>query len=110
MMHNTMGSIPPSIEKATDLDGGLLYEHLQSRSYAMPAEGAFSEETRTLIYLALAAVASSTASLQAMASVAKAQGISQEKVLETIRIVWFALATKIIGDAGSVFDVLLRSN
>ena len=109
MMRNTMGSIPSAIEKATDLDEGLLYEHLRSRSYAMPAQGALSEETRTLIYLASALAASSTACVQAMANKAKTQGISQEKVLETIRIVRFALATKVIGDAEPVFDALLRA-
>lgn len=49
MMRKTMGSIPSAIEKATSVDEGLLYEHLRSRAYAMPAEGALDDETRTLI-------------------------------------------------------------
>ncbi len=36
-----------------------LHEHLRSRGYAMPAEGALEEETCTLIYLASALAASS---------------------------------------------------
>lgn len=108
MMRKTMGSIPSAIEKATAVDEGLLFEHLRSRGYAMPAEGALNEETRTLIYLASALAASSKACIQAMANKAKMQGISPEKILETVRIVRFALATKIIGDAEPVFETLQK--
>jgi len=108
MMRKTMGSIPSAIEKATAVDEGLLYEHLRSRGYAMPAEGALDEETRTLIYLASALAASSKACIQAMANKAKMQGIAPEKVLETLHIVRFALATKVIGDAEPVFEVLKK--
>jgi alkylhydroperoxidase/carboxymuconolactone decarboxylase family protein YurZ len=106
MMRKTMGSVPSAIEKAVQVDEGLLYEHLRSRSYAMPAEGALDEETRTLVYLASALAASSQACIQAMANKAKMQGISPEKVLETVRIVRFALATKVLGDAEPVFETL----
>ncbi|MGA7770448.1 MAG: carboxymuconolactone decarboxylase family protein [Candidatus Sulfotelmatobacter sp.] len=108
MMRKTMGSIPSAIEKATAVDEGLLYEHLRSRGYAMPTEGALDEETRTLIYLASALAAGSKACIQAMANKAKMQGISPEKILETVRIVRFALATKIIGDAEPVFETLQK--
>ncbi len=106
MMRKTMGSIPSAIEKATSVDEGLLYEHLRSRAYAMPAEGALNEETRTLIYLASAIAGSSKACIQAMANKAKMQGIAPEKILETVRIVRFALATKVVGDAEPVFEAL----
>ena len=106
MMRNTMGSIPSAIEKATSVDEGLLYEHLRSRAYAMPAEGALDDETRTLIYLAAALAASSKACIQAMANKAKMQGIAPEKVLETVKIVRLALATKVIGDGEPIFEVL----
>jgi alkylhydroperoxidase/carboxymuconolactone decarboxylase family protein YurZ len=106
MMRKTMGSIPSAIEKATSVDEGLLYEHLRSRAYAMPADGALDEESRTLIYLASALAGSSKACIQAMANKAKMQGIAPEKVLETVRIVRFALATKVIGDAEPVFEAL----
>jgi len=106
MMRKTMGSIPSAIEKATSVDEGLLYEHLRSRAYAMPAEGALDEETRTLIYLASALAGSSKACIQAMANKAKMQGIAPEKVLETVRIVRFALATKVGEDAEPVFEAL----
>jgi alkylhydroperoxidase/carboxymuconolactone decarboxylase family protein YurZ len=106
MMRNTMGSIPSAIEKVTSVDEGLLYEHLRSRAYAMPAEGALDDETRTLIYLAAALAASSKACIQAMANKAKMQGIAPEKVLETVKIVRLALATKVIGDGEPVFEAL----
>ena len=106
MMRKAMGSIPSAIEKATEVDEGILYEHLRSRAYAMPEDGALDDETRTLIYLASALAASSTACIQAMANKAKMQGIAPEKLMETVRIVRFALATKVIGDAEPVFEAL----
>ena len=109
MMRKSMGSVPSAIEKATAADEGVLYEHLRSRAYAMPAEGALDEETRTLIYLASALAASSKACIQAMTNKAKMQGIAPEKILETVRIVRFALATKVIGDAEPVFESLQKS-
>ncbi len=109
MMRNAIGSIPSAIEKATAIDEGLLYEHLRSRAYAMPAEGALDDETRTLIYLAAALASSSKACTQAMANKAKMQGIAKEKVLETVRIVRFALATKVIGDGEPIFEALESS-
>jgi alkylhydroperoxidase/carboxymuconolactone decarboxylase family protein YurZ len=109
MMRKSRGSVPSAIEKATAADEGVLYEHLRSRAYAMPAEGALDEETRTLIYLASALAASSKACIQAMANKAKMQGIAPEKILETVRIVRFALATKVTGDAEPVFESLQKS-
>lgn len=106
MMRNNMGSIPSAIEKATSVDEGLLDEHLRSRAYAMPAEGALDDETRTLIYLAAALAASSKACIQAMANKSKMQGIAPEKVLETVKIVRLALATKVIGDGEPIFEAL----
>jgi alkylhydroperoxidase/carboxymuconolactone decarboxylase family protein YurZ len=106
MMQKMMGAIPSSIEKAAKVDEGLLYEHLRSRQYAMPPEGALDEETRTLLYLASALAAGSAACIQAMANKAKMQGIPAAKILETLHIVRFALATKVIGEAEPVFEAL----
>jgi alkylhydroperoxidase/carboxymuconolactone decarboxylase family protein YurZ len=106
MMRKMMGTVPSSIEKAAQVDEGLLYEHLRSRQYAMPPEGTLDEETRTLLYLASALAAGSVACIQAMANKAKMQGIPAAKVLETLHIVRFALATKVIGEAEPVFDAL----
>ncbi len=106
MMRKMMGAVPSSIEKVAKVDEGLLYEHLRSRQYAMPPEGALDEETRTLLYLASALTAGSAACIQAMANNAKTQGIPAAKILETLHIVRFALATKVIGEAGPVFEAL----
>ena len=106
MMQKAMGAIPSAIEKAAIVDEGLLYEHFRSRQYAMPPEGALDDETRTLLCLASALAAGSAACIQAMANKAKMQGISAAKVLETLHIVRFALATKAIGKAEPVFDAL----
>jgi alkylhydroperoxidase/carboxymuconolactone decarboxylase family protein YurZ len=106
MMRKTMGAVPAAIEKATAVDEGLLYEHLRSRAYAMPPEGGLDEDTRTLLYLASALAAGSQACIKAMSNKARMQGIAPEKVLETVRIVRFALATKVIGDAEPVFESL----
>ena len=75
MMRKVMGAVPPSIEKAAKVDEGLLYEHLRSRQYAMPPEGALDEETRTLLYLASALASGSDACIRAMANKAGTQGI-----------------------------------
>jgi alkylhydroperoxidase/carboxymuconolactone decarboxylase family protein YurZ len=109
MMRKMMGFVPTAIEQAVKVDEGLLYEHLRSRSYAMPPAGALDEETRTLIYLAAALAASSQACIQAMANKAKLQNIPSEKVLETVRIVRLARATKVIGEAEPVFAALRKS-
>jgi len=106
MMRKIIVTVPASIEKAAKVDEGLLYEHLRSKQYAMPPEGALDEETRTLLYLASALAAGSAACIQAMARKARMQGIPAAKVLETVHIVRFALATKVIGEAEPVFDAL----
>ncbi len=109
-MRKAMGSIPTAVEKLSRVDSEMVYEHLRSRAYAMPEQSpALDDQTRTLIYLAAALAASSSACIRAMANKAKTQGIAREKVLETVRIVRFAMATKIIGDAEPVFDALEMS-
>lgn len=105
-MRKMMGGVPSSIAKAAKVDERLLCEHLRSRQYAMPAEGALNDETRTLIYLASALAAGSAACIHAMANKAKVQGIAAEKILETVHIVRLAAATKVIGEAEPVFDAL----
>jgi alkylhydroperoxidase/carboxymuconolactone decarboxylase family protein YurZ len=109
MMRKMMGSVPTAIEQAVKVDEGLLYEHLRSRGYAMPPQGALDEETRTLIYLAAALAASSQACIQAMANKARMQNIPSAKIIETVHIVRFALATKVIGEAEPVFAALAKT-
>ncbi|CQR31664.1 Carboxymuconolactone decarboxylase [Thiomonas arsenitoxydans] len=106
-MRAGMGRVPAAIEKSTVVDDGLIQEHMRSRMYAMPADGALDEQTRTLIYLAAALAGSSPACVRAMADKVVQQGIPKAKVLETVHIARFAMATKMIGDAEPVFDALV---
>ena len=106
-MRAGMGRAPAAIEKSTLVDDGLIQEHMRSRMYAMPQGGALDEETRTLIYLAAALAGSSAACVRAMSDKISMQGIDAGKVMETLRIVRFAMATKVIGDAEPVFDALM---
>ena len=110
MMRAGMGRVPAAIEKSTLVDDGLIQEHMRSRMYAMPQNGALTEETRTLIYLAAALAGSSPACVTAMSDKVALQGITPDKVLETLHIVRFAMATKIIGDAEPVFDALIGAS
>ncbi|MHB1565758.1 MAG: carboxymuconolactone decarboxylase family protein [Acidiferrobacter sp.] len=107
-MRAGMGNVPAAIEKSILVDDGLIHEHMRSRAYAMPENGALDEQTRTLIYLAAALTGSSPACVRAMADKVVQQGISVAKVLETVHIARFAMATKIIGDSEPVFDALAR--
>ena len=107
MMRKTMGGVPDAIQRAAAVDESLVYEHLRSRAFAMPtAKPALDEETRTLVYLAAALAGSSHACVEAMSNKAKVQGIPAEKLLETLHIVRFALATRVIGDAEPVFRAM----
>jgi alkylhydroperoxidase/carboxymuconolactone decarboxylase family protein YurZ len=109
-MRKAMGGVPSAVEKLSRVDPEMVYEHLRSRAYAMPDQSpALDDQTRTLIYLAAALAGSSSACVRAMADKAKTQGIAREKVLETVRIVRFAMATKMIGDAEPVFAALEKT-
>ncbi|MGC9129167.1 carboxymuconolactone decarboxylase family protein [Acidithiobacillus sp.] len=105
-MRQAMGHVPSAIEKSVDADAELIHEHMRSRAFAMPTEGALDDETRTLVYLAAALAGSSHACIQAMAKKAAHQKIPAAKVMETVRIVRYAMATKVVGDAEPVFAAL----
>lgn len=103
-----MGRVPAPIEKAAKVDQSLVYEHLRSRASAMPPEGALDEETRTLIYLAVALACGSPACVEAWAGRVGVLKIAPAKVLEALHIARFALATKVISQAGPLFEALLN--
>ena len=107
MMRKGMGQVPAAIEKSVSVDPDLIQEHMRSKAFAMPIEKpALDEDTRTLIYLAAALAGTSPACVKAMANKIAQQGIASDKVIETVHIVRLAMATKIIGDAEPLFDVL----
>jgi len=109
-MRQAMGRAPSAIKKSVAADADLIHEHMRSRAFAMPAEGALDDETRTLIYLAAALAGSSHACIHAMADKVAQQKIPAAKVVETMRIARYAMATKVIGDAEPVFAVLGASD
>jgi alkylhydroperoxidase/carboxymuconolactone decarboxylase family protein YurZ len=110
-MRKNMGAVPTAVEALGRVDPQLVYEHMRSRAYAMPDQTpALDEETRTLIYMAAALAGSSPACVRAMADKARVQGIAPSKIMETIKIVRFAMATRIIGDAEPIFAALENSS
>ena len=56
---------------------------------------------------AISAAQAEVTSWRAMADKGVQQGIPKAKVLETVHIARFAMATKMIGDAEPVFDALV---
>ncbi len=106
-MRTTMGSVPPAIEKAAVADPRMVAEQVRSSAFAMPPEdGALDAETRTLVYLAVALATSNHACTVAMTNKARVQGIGDAKLLEALHIARYAMATKVLGDAEPVFDLI----
>ncbi len=109
-MRQAVGEVPPTVEQLARVDPEMIYEHLRSQAYAMPADSpALDDETRTLIYLAAALASSSHECVRATVAKATGQGISREKLLETVRIVRLAMATRVISDAEPVFEAMDNS-
>jgi alkylhydroperoxidase/carboxymuconolactone decarboxylase family protein YurZ len=108
-MTQSMGSVPPAIAKAAAVDSQMVVEQVHSSAFAMPPDGgALDSETRTLIYLGAALASSNHACTQAMVNKAKGQGIAREKLLEAFHIARFALATRVVGDAEPLFEMLAQ--
>ncbi len=105
-MRATMGAVPPAIVKAVRADPRMVAEQVRSSSYAMPADGALDAETRTLVYLAVALATSNHACTVAMTNKARVQGIDDEKLLEAFHIARYAMATRVLGDAEPLFDLI----
>jgi len=106
-MRAAMGEVPPAIIKATSADPRMVVEQARSSAYAMPSEdGALDAETRTLIYLAVALATSNHACTQAMTNKARVQSIASAKLLEALHIARYAMATRVLGDAEPVFDLI----
>lgn len=106
-MRATMGSVPPAIQKAAVADPRMVAEQVRSSAFAMPPEdGALDAETRTLLYLAVALATSNHVCTVAMTNKARVQGIDGAKLLEALHIARYAMATKVLGDAEPVFDLI----
>ncbi len=110
-MRETLGEVPAAIEKSVSADPTLIFEHARSKGYAMPPEGgALSNETRTLIYLAVALATSNHACAQVMLKKARTEDISSQKLLEAFRIARLAQATAVLGNAEPLFDLVNERN
>jgi alkylhydroperoxidase/carboxymuconolactone decarboxylase family protein YurZ len=106
-MRVAMGSVPPAIEKASSADLLMVAEQLRSSAFAMPPQGgALDAETRTLIYLAVALASSNHACIVAMTNKARVQVIASEKILEASHIARYAMATRVIGAAEPIYDLI----
>lgn len=101
------GHVPPAIQHAATVMPELVLRHAQDSAFAMPPEGgALTNETRTLIYLAVALATGSSACIEAMTDKAQALGIESAKLLETFKIARFAEATRVLGNAESLLAQL----
>lgn len=102
------GSVPKAAQLAAKVAPEVLLRHAQDSGFAMPKDGtgALSEETRTLIYLGVALATGSSACVEAMTNKANALNISSDLLLETFKIARFAEATRVLGNAESLFAAL----
>ena len=98
--------LPKVIELASQKMPEMLYEQIRSNMFAMPEEGALSNETRTLIYLGIALATGSKTCIKAMLNKAKAQNISKEKLIETYKVTRYAEASRVMGNAEMLFEAL----
>ena len=106
-MRGAMGDVPPAIVKAASADPRMVAEQVRSSGFAMPPEeGALSPETRTLVYLAVALATSNHACTVAMTNKARVQSIDSAKLLEAFHIARYAMATRVVGEAEPVFDLV----
>ena len=79
-MATAMGEVPAAIAKATTSDPRMLMEQVRSSAFSMPGENpALDDQTRTLIYLAVALATSNSACTRAMINKARVQNIPLRK-------------------------------
>ena len=105
-MRTAMGEVPHAIVKAATSDPRMVVEQVHSSAFAMPEGGPLDQETRTLIYLAVALATSNNACIKAMTNKARVQSIDSEKLIEALHIARYAMATQVIGNAEPVFDLI----
>lgn len=105
-MRASIGALPEAMGLAGEVDQAMVREQARSSLFAMPAEGALDPETRTLVYLASAISSSNHACIAAMASKAGVQQIPTERLLEAFHIARYALATRAVGDAQPLLELL----
>jgi alkylhydroperoxidase/carboxymuconolactone decarboxylase family protein YurZ len=84
----------------------MVVKHAQDSGFAMPKDGgALTEETHTLMLLAIA-LATGSPCIDGLVNKALASNIERPKILETIRIARFAEATRVFQNAEHVLAQL----
>jgi alkylhydroperoxidase/carboxymuconolactone decarboxylase family protein YurZ len=106
-MRAMLGDVPAAMEKAATADPRMVIEQTRSSAFAMPEEsGGLDAQTRTLVYLAVALATSDRACTLAMLGKASQQGIPTGQLLETFHITRFAAASRVLGEAEPLFDLV----
>ena len=97
------GHLPGMVQRAATLMTEMVFTHAADSGFAMPKEGgALSEETRTLMPLAIA-LATGSRCVDGLMNKAKASDIDTAKILETFKIARFSEATRVFHNAEDVF-------
>lgn len=100
------GRLPQMVQRAAHVMPDLVVKHAQDSGYAMPQQdGALSDETRTLMMMAIALVTGSKC-LDGLVNKAIATGIDRAKILETVKMARFAEATRVFQNAEHVLAQL----
>ncbi|NMM25459.1 MAG: carboxymuconolactone decarboxylase family protein [Phycicoccus sp.] len=92
-------AVPPMIQLTATVMPDMVLRQAQDSGFAMPKEGgALAEETRTILLLGIA-LATGNDCVENLVNKAKAQGIDDDKLLETLKIARFAEATRVFNNA-----------
>ncbi len=84
----------------------MVFKHAQDSGFAMPKEGgALTEETRTLMLLAIA-LATGSRCVEGLMGKADVLNIEKAKILETFKIARFSEATRVFHNAETVLAQL----
>jgi len=106
MKGSMKGELPKVVELVSKKMPEMVYEQIRSNKFAMPENGALENETRTLIYLGIALATGSKTCIKAMLNKAKAQKISNDKLIETYKIARYAESSRVMGNAELLFEEL----
>lgn len=100
------GKLPRAKELAGEVFPEMVRDHIQDSPLAPPQKGALEQETRTLIYLAVALATGSKACIENMMNKAERQNITKDKILDVFKISLYAESTRLVANAEIVFEYL----
>lgn len=100
------GHLPGMVQVAATAMPDMVFKHAQDSGFAMPKEGgALTEETRTLMLLAIA-LATGSRCVEGLMGKTKVLNIEKAKILETVKIARFSEATRVFHNAETVLAQL----